>query len=76
MGAKYRVEGVQLPDDVNPTIPVIDAILLAVKSLHRMGITHGDLAPRNIIVQGGKLVSLVRYHVLFTTTIRKLISIG
>jgi tRNA A-37 threonylcarbamoyl transferase component Bud32 len=51
--AMHRVEGAPLPKDVAPTPDMVDAVILAARSLHKLHITHGDLAPRNIIVQGG-----------------------
>ena len=41
------------------TLPSIRALM---RDDHRIVFTHGDLAPRNILVQGGKVVAIVDWE--------------
>lgn len=40
----------RLPGDASGTLEVRQATLLALKELHKRGVTHNDLEPRDIIV--------------------------
>lgn len=51
------------PFDLNKRISIFHKILLGARALHRAGIIHSDLKPRNIIVQDEKKIKIVDFGI-------------